>query len=395
MSRLPKIVLFSFLLISCSKNIYSQKEQHINLKNNGKHVSIHLKINQYKKGNFYFDTASPWLIIDSTFYKNQKMSFNYYSKQEITGVGDNRQNMIKVLDTIKISANNNAFSSKFNLIHNLRYFLGKNIDGIVGFGNFGNTPFEIDYVNQKISLNPQINDSYQEVSIKFDGSFMYIPMELILHNGNNIQGDFLIDTGSNKTVLTSEFAKNKDIIYNKKVTYKNSGGIGGLHTGCSFFTPKLKMNKFTLNERQIDVSNDSAGALSKNKNYIGIIGNDILDRFDIIYHPTQNKIWMRPNKNFSKPSDDLYKSFILIETGNINKGWIVGSIYEKNSDAYQKGLRHEDEIIEINNKSVKKLSLENFNRQLKANQKLKLKVKRGEVYFEIDTYLNIFLKKND
>ena len=394
MAKLIVLIIFSSLCLSCSNNIYQQKEQYIKFKNTGKHIYINLKVNQYKKGNFYFDTASPSLVIDSTFYKNRKMSFSHYSESNITGAGNSTTKMIRVLDSIKYSDNNHTFLSKNNLIYDLKNILGKDIDGIVGFVNFGSTAFKIDYTTQKIILNPQIDNSYQEVPIKFDGNFMYLPMEIILHNKTAISGDFIIDSGSNKTVLTSQFAFNKDILNAKNVTYKNSGGIGGLHIGFSLFVSEAKLGKFKLIHRQIDVSHDSMGALSKNENYIGIIGNDILDDFDIIYHPTQHKILIKPNKNFNKPSDDLYKSFITVETKNVNKGWIVGSIYEEN-DAYKKGLRHKDEIVEINNKSVKNINLENFSHKLKPNQKLRLKVKRGNDYIEIDTYLNVFLKKDD
>ena len=392
MSKILFISILCLMLVSCSKNIYRQKEQCIKFKNTGRHISINLKINQYKEGNFYFDTGSPWLIIDSTFYKNQRMSFNYFSKQEISGVGNNRNNIVKVLDTIKIYSNNNTFSSKLNLVHNLKSLLGKNVDGIVGFVNFENKPFKIDYISQKIILNPNVNDSYQEVSIKFDGNFIYLPIELTTNNGASIKGDFLIDTGSYKTILTSEFSDNEAILDSKKVAYRDNGGVSGTHLGYSLFASNVKIDKFKLVDNQIDVSNDSIGALSKNKNYIGIIGNDMLENFDIIYHPSQSKIWMKPNRNFKKATDYLYKSFILIESNDKNKGWLVGSIYEE-SDAYKKGLRHKDEVLEINNISVKKLNLEKFDKKLKPNQKIKLKVKRGEANIEINTNLNIFLNK--
>lgn len=394
MTKLFILTIFSSLLLSCSQNIYQQKEKYIKFKNDGRHIYAKLKVNQYGEGNFYFDTGSGWFIIDSTFYKDKGMSFNHFSESENIGVGNNPAKMIRIFDTIKFSANNNTFFSKYNMIHNLKKSMGKNIDGIVGFVNFKNTPFEVNYVTQKLILNPKINDSYQEITIKFDGNYMYLPLELMLNNRKIIKGDFIIDTGSYKTILTSEFSDNKDILNSKKVTYRNNGGVSGLHMGYSLFASEAKIDKFKLINHQIDVSKDSLGALSKNKNYIGVIGNDMLQNFDIIYHPTQSKIWVRPNKNFNKSSDDLYKSFILVETNDIKTGWLVGSIYEE-TDAYKKGLRHKDEIIEVNNKSVKKLNIENFALKLKPNQKLNLKVKRGSDYFEINTYLNVFLKKND
>lgn len=395
MSKLLILIIFSFLILSCSKNIFSNKEQYIKFKNSGRHISISLKINDYNEGNFYFDTGSPWLIIDSTFYKNQEMFFNHYTQSENKGVGNNQIKMLRVLDTIKFSANNNKFTSKFNMINNLKKNLGNDIDGIVGSLNFGNTPFEVNHKKHKIIINPNITTNYQEVDIKFDGYYMYLPIELKLNNQSTIQGNFIIDTGASSTTLTSEFANIKDIHNSEKATYRSNGGVSGIHIGYSLFASDLKINKFKLTDKLLHVSKDSIGALSKNNNYIGIIGNDILNDFDIIYHPTHYKIWMKPNKNLKVPSKNSFKSFILIETDDVNKGWIVGSIYEENNDAYKKGLRHQDEIVEINDKSIKKINLEDFTRKLKPNQKLKLKVKRQNNYFEINIYLNPFLKINN
>lgn len=395
MAKLFILTIFASLFLSCSQNIYQQKEEYIKFKNNGRHIYIKLKVNQYDAGNFYFDTASPWLVIDSTFYKSQEMSFNNYSEYENSGGAKNLPKIITIRDTINFSINKNTFYSRYNnMIYNLKNSLGKNIDGIVGFNKFGNTPFRVDYAAQKIILNPKINDSYQEVAIKFDGNYMYVPIKLMLSNGTTIMRDFVIDTGSYRTILTSESANNKDIKNLKKATYIDNGGIGGSDLGFSLFAPEVKIDRFKLVDREINVSKDSLGVLSNNKNYFGIIGNDILDDFDIIYYPTHNKIWIKPSKNFNKPSEDLYKSFILIETIDKDKGWIVGGIYEK-GDAYQEGLRHKDEVVEINNKAVKKLNLLKWNSKLKPNQKIKLKVKRGNEFIEIATYLNIFLKKNE
>lgn len=385
------LAIFSLLLLSCSAGKFQQKEQSVKLKNTGSHISIKLKINQYKEGNFYFDTASSWTIIDSSFYKDQEMAFNHLSSVGNNVVGNSSLKMTRVLDTITISTKNNTFFSKFNLIYNLKKF-GKDIDGIVGISNFGNTPFKIDFISQKITFNPKINEGFREMPIKFDGYFVYVPAELVLKNGKIIKGDFVIDTGSKRTILTSDFAADDDILNSEKATYEKNA-LGGVETGYSLFASQFKIDQFKLTDCAVDVSRDATGALSKDKNYIGIIGNDVLDDFDIIYHPTQLKIYIKPNKNFNKPSEDLYKSLFLYEPADA-KGWIVGAIY-KESDAYKMGLRRKDEVIEINNKNIKNLNFDKFSKNFKPNQKLKLNVKRRNKYFEIDTYLNVFLKINN
>lgn len=390
-------ILFLFISISlffsCSKNTFSSKEQFIKFKKTDGFISFNLKPENYDKGLFYFDTGSAWFIIDDTYYKNQKMSFNNVFESEIGGSGNGFTKSTRILDTINFSIENQDFYSEFNMTNDLKRLYGEKIDGIVGFHNFRKLPFKVDYVNQKITFNPK-TEGYQEIAINFDGYQMFLPMKIYFSNNDTITGNFLIDTGASDITLTSEFINNKGVVNTKKATYKNSGGTGGLSEGYTFFVPNIKIDKFSLSNRLIDIAIDTLGALSKDENYIGIIGNNALNDFDIIYHPSEYKIWVKANKNFNESTEDLFYGFAMIEGDNLTKGWLIGAIYEE-SDAYKQGLRYNDEIVEINNKSVNKLNRENFIAKLKPNQKLKLKVKRANKYLEINTHLNVFLKKND
>lgn len=391
MKALLHLLLALIFFSSCSKNIYSLNEKTIKFKYDG-HLKIKLKTENYDKGNFYFDTGSAWLVFVDHYYEKQKMSFENTSNSEMGGVGNKTSKAIRISDTINFEIDNHHFYSEFNIVTYFTQKITKNMDGIVGFHNFRGKSFKVDYVNQKITINPKIEDDYQEVFIEFDGYRMFLPLEIFFSNGHKVQGNFIIDTGSKSTTLTSQFINNKELKKAKTVNYESSGGIGGESEGSMFFVPQIKIDKYNLSNRLIDIAKDTLGALSIDENYIGIIGNDILDDFDIIYHPTEHKIWIKPNKMFENVTEDLFKGFNLVDTGNRDKGWFIKEIYEE-SDAFKQGLRYNDEIVEINNKSVHKLNRENFIAKLKPNQKLKLKVKRSNEYLDIDTYLNVFLMK--
>src|SRR5690554_2595221 len=262
----PLIRISIMFLSSCSKKLYFEdNKETIKFKNTDSHISVNLKINQYNKGNFYFDTGSGWLAIDSAFAENQKMSFENSFESEMGGVGNDVTKNIRIMDTIDFSLGNYNFYSEYNTVIDLKNILGKYIDGIVGFHNFRGAPFKIDYVTQKITLNPEIEEDYQEIKIKFNGYDMFLPMEIILSNGKTIQGNFLIDTGSKKIALTSEFTNNKGIINSKRTTYKNNGGAGGVSQGYTFFVPELKIDKYKLTNRLIDISIDTLGSLYKDE----------------------------------------------------------------------------------------------------------------------------------
>lgn len=385
-------LLFALIFFSsCSKNIYSLNEKTIEFKYDG-HLKIKLKPENYDKGNFYFDTGCTWLVFVDHYYEKQKMFFENTYDSEMGGVGNKTSKAIRISDTIHFEIDKYHFYSEFNIVTYFTQKITKNMDGIVGFHNFRGKPFKVDYVNKKITINPKIEDDYQEVFIEFDGYRMFLPLEIFVSNGHKVHGNFIIDTGSRTTTLTNQFINNESIKECKKVNYEGSGGSGGESEGSVFFVPQIKIDKYNLSNRLIEISKDTLGALSSNEDYIGIVGNDILDDFEIIYHPTEHKIWMKPNKMFENSTEDMFKGFSLVDTQNPEEGWFVKEIY-KECDAYKQGLRYNDEIVEINNKSVHKLNREKFISKLKPNQELRLKVKRGNNYTEINTYLNVFLKK--
>lgn len=370
--------------------MYPNKEQVIAIKEYRGHIFFDLKVNGYNKGNFCFDTGSSNLIIDSTFYKRQEMIFNQYSTQKIIGASEKIAKMISINDTINVMANHFFSYSYNNLVYNLKDFTGKEKDGLAGHNIFGQTPFKIDYYNKKIEVNPIIDDGYQEINIRYNGNLMFVPLKLTFKDGSVIEGDFALDTGAKELSLSSDFVNSEVLTNSKKVNFIKNG-LSGNTSGFTLYLSEMKIGRFIINNRMINVSKDKTGALSKNKDMIGLIGNNYLRDLDIVFHPSAKKIWIRPNKNFNIPAEDLFKNFIVYET---TKGWFVGGIYEE-SDAYQKGLRHRDEILEINNRSVDKMNIDRFHKRLKPNQKLKLKVKRNNEIFEIDTYLNVILRKDD
>ena len=89
----------------------------------------------------------------------------------------------------------------------------------------------------------------------------------------------------------------------------------------------------------------------------------------------------------------LYKSFSYIDNAKIDGSWMVSYIY-LDTDAYEKGLRLYDEILEIDGVKVSKLKRVSFYRSLKLNQELKLKLRRNEETLIINVILNKFLGKN-
>lgn len=378
--QISSITLSSFL--SCSMFLFSCAKKTIKIEYNG-HVYIKTKIADTIYGNFIYDSGAKELILDSDFCKKNNLTFKVIQETKIGGVGNSIQNAKIVYDTLKYKIDEKTnFSNKTYLL-DLRSILGQNTDGILGINSFNDKPHKIDFVNKKISFFEK-NKKYDSINLIYNGDKIYVPVTYTI-NGKKKTGKFILDLGSSITVLNSTNIINS----NSLGDYESIGGIGGKTTGKTIFINELNIGKQSIYNFPIDISNDTKGALSSSE-YEGLLGNDILDDFDIVIDTKKSKLYLRPNKNNNKHKVFCYKSFSFIDNSKIDKSWLVSFIY-LNTDSYAQGLRLNDKIISINDVKVEKLDGLKFYRGLKKNEKLELLIIRDEKPKKINFILNQFL----
>lgn len=372
-------------LLSCSIFLVSCAKKSINIEYNG-HIYINTILNDSVIGNFIYDTGCKEVMIDTAFCKKNKLIFKTTQDKKISGVGNTIQNAKIVLDTLTYKVDKNTNFSNKTILIGLKNFLGQKTDGILGVNCFKNRPHKIDFINKKISFFKNTKN-YDSINLIFDGDNIYVPVTYTINEEEYI-GKFILDLGSSVTVLNSSTKINA----NSLGDYESIGGIGGKTTGKTVFVNQFNIGKQTIFNFPIDISNDTNGALSSSNNQ-GLIGNDILDDFDIIIDLKMSKLYLKPNKKNNKHKKEFYKSFSFIENNDNGKNWLVSYIY-LNTDAYKQGLRLNDKIISINNVQVEKLDRLKFYKSLKLDQKLELSIIREEKPLKINLILHKFLDGN-
>ena len=369
-------------LLSCSIFLVSCAKKSINIEYNG-HIYINTILNDTVFGNFIYDTGCKEIILDTTFCKENNLKFNSIQNTKLSGIGNTTQSSKLVLDTLKFITDKKVnFTNKTYLI-GLRNFLGQSTDGILGVKSFYDRPHKIDFINKKISFYEK-NEKYDSINLIFNGDKIYVPVTYTIGK-EKFKGKFILDLGSSVTVFNST----KSIFANNHGNFEAIGGIGGKTTGKTIFINQFKLGNQSINNFPIDISNDSKGALSSSESD-GLLGNDILDDFDLIIDLIKNKLYLRPNKKNNKHKKFFYKSFSFIDNLKNDKSWLVSYIY-LNTDAYRQGLRLNDKIIAIDNISVEKLDRIKYYKSLKLNQELELTIIRDDNPMKINIILNKFL----
>ncbi|MBL7752547.1 MAG: PDZ domain-containing protein, partial [Chitinophagaceae bacterium] len=103
----------------------------------------------------------------------------------------------------------------------------------------------------------------------------------------------------------------------------------------------------------------------------GIIGNDLMRRFNIILNYSRREFYITPNKHYN---DFFDYSYTGVELYFEKEGVVLGDV-AKGSPAEQAGLREGDIVIAINNNFSQ--NLQQFKQELQhAGQKIKMVISR-------------------
>ena len=376
---LSSFIGYSMFLISCSS------KKNIDIEYDG-HIYIKTTLNDSVTGNFVYDTGAPEMIIDNSFKNKNKLVFIKEEDTRMNGIGNETKNVKVISDTINYKIDGRKKKSKKTFLIDLKSILGQKADGILGFKTFENRAHKIDYINKKIFFTKS-HKNYEVLKMILKDDKLYIPINYIVEK-KEYNGNFILDLGSSVTILNSS---NKiKIDYGSE--FEAIGGVGGKTKGRTIFIDELKFGNLSIYKYPVDISSDKNGALSKN-NYDGILGNDILDDFDIIIDFNEKILYLKPNIKNNKHKQYFYKSFSYVNRTNIDRSWLVSYIFI-NTDAYKKGLRLNDKIISINGTSVEQINHLEFYKNLKINQELELTINRDGKTFNINFVLDKFLDGN-
>ena len=324
------------------------------------HLYLESRING-RTARLVFDTGSPYTCIDSTFVADSNLQYNRIVEGRMGGAGNNQETVRVILNELTYTVSGLEYVSDISPIIQLKSIVGDYADGILGIDNMGKKVITIDYLDEQMAFEDRLGDTegYTSIPIRFENNRIYVPLAVSISEGKNIEGEGLMDLGSSGSVeLTSLVAQEYALkgIAPQLRFYTAVGGIGGAASGCDFRAKSASVGGFTLNDIVMGFSNNTGGALAS-KEYIGIVGNDFWERFDMIIDLPGERLFLKPNTKFKDPFDSPVRGFSYTDRSRTLGCWIVNSLYE-GSNAEKAGLRNGDRIAAVNGRDVKGISLE-------------------------------------
>ena len=329
--------------------------------------------------NFILDTGSGGISLDSAtidYFKItptpsdmtilgiagiRKVSFVYNQKLKLPGL---------TVDSLNFHINNYDI---------LTAVYGEKIDGIIGYSVLSRYIFLINYDSLKISIFTNGRMKYPRGGWLYEPILRTLPVQSArIRDAVTTNSRFLFDIGAGLCMmLNKEFIDDSNFLDKKRVLYaKEAEGVGGKIDMHMTVIKEMRMGPYRFRNIPVFVFDDTFN-LTSYPYLNGIIGNDILRRFNMILNYSKREFYFMPNSHYLDGFDYAYSG---IELYMIDGRVILGDV-ARGSPAEKAGLKEGDILIGINN--IVGLNIQLFKTALQAaGDKVRLIINREGVLME-------------
>ena len=324
--------------------------------------------------NFILDTGSGGISLDSTTCADYKIPF-VASDTTITGIGGIRKVPFVFDETLHLpNLSVKHLNFHVNNYEVLTSVYGEKIDGIIGYSFFSKYIVRIDFDSSTIEVYSPGKISYPRQGTTLHPVFTALPIQwLNIKDGKKLGYNFYFDTGAGLCFLMSErFAEDSSILLSRrKPIVTQAQGMGGKLQMRLTVVKEVKVGPYRFRHVPTYLYQDDFNVTSYPFTG-GLIGNDLLRRFNMTLNYPQREIHLSPNSHFNEPFDYAYTGLgIYFIDGKI----IVDDVIE-GSPATKAGFKPGDEIFAVNtNFSHNIMAYKNILQS--PNETIKVIVNRG------------------
>jgi hypothetical protein len=268
---------------------------------------------------------------------------------------------------------------------------GVRIDGIMGYSFLSRYIVKVDYDKNMLEIWNPGKIRYPKSGITLKPAITGIPVfNATISDGNAVESRFYFDSGAGLCILMSEeFAKDSSILAKgKKVLDTQAEGIGGKKPMKLTTVREIKIGHYKFRKVPAHIFHDDYNVTSYPL-LGGLIGNDLLRRFNLIINYAEKEIHLKPNTHFRDAFDYSYTGLgVYFVNGEI----VIEDVLE-GSPAEKAGIRTGDILAGIDtNLGGNIQSYKNMLQDVGA--KLKLLIVRNGRILQITLKVKSFLDKD-
>ena len=319
--------------------------------------------------NFVLDTGSGGISLDSTTVEDLKFK-KVKTDRTIRGIAGMKvvpftYGHSLIFPGLKVD----SLNFHINDYELLTSVYGVKIDGIIGFSFLRRYIVKIDYDKQEIEVYQPGIFKYPRGGYLIKPNFTTLPLTVFaVEDAREKTNRFIFDTGAGLCFLLSkDFVDDSMLLKKKKKVYSTQAeGLGGKKTMETTVLKSVSIGPYKFRKVPIYIFTDDFNVTSYPQ-MGGIIGNDLLRRFNVILNYPDQTIHLKPNNKFTDGFDYSYTGLsIYLIDGEVTVIDII-----KDSPGEIAGFKSGDIIFAVDNNFTKniqafKVALQNTGAKIKV-----------------------------
>jgi predicted aspartyl protease len=338
------------------------------------HIVLPVAVNGSEPLDFVLDSgAAASLILES--HNTRKLPLELGAELTVSGVGTGEDPVARIIADTSLSIGS-ARVEGLSLIYlaqsEVPFFDNLDevyFDGVIGAPVFERFVVEIDYDRQLIhfsepgsvsAMYTQAQEGWQELPLEIASGVPYLATQVVASTGSLTDVKLLVDTGFRGSLSLTP--STHEGITLPLQTFSTVGhGLSGevrIEVGK---TPLFHLGRLALHD--LPVSYSTAGGESDNDSN-GIIGNQVLQRFNMVFDYPNQRMLIKPGARYAEPIL-VDRSGLLVRPHRL--GAVVKSV-APGSVAGQHDLQVADIITRFEDKPVQRTNIMRL-KQLLASQR--------------------------
>lgn len=328
------------------------------------------RVNEYNDTlNFILDTGSGGISLDSTTVVELNIPTEP-STRTIRGIAGVRQVNFLYNATLHLPGLTvDSLNFHVNDYEILSSVYGVKIDGIIGFSFLSRYIVHLDYDSLLISVYSKGDFKYKKGGYTLKPLLTSIPIiSSNFRDDDRFSARFYFDSGAGLCFLLSEdYASDSMVISPKKKLFLTQAeGLGGKTQMHLTTVKEVRIGPYRFRKVPTYIFDDTYN-ITAYPYLAGLIGNDLLRRFNVTFNYPKKEIHLIPNSHYYSPFDYAYTGLGIYDTN----GKVTVEDVIKDSPAEKAGFKSGDILVGVDNNfsgniQTYKNILQSTNRRMKV-----------------------------
>lgn len=353
-------------------------------------IVVPVYINDKGPFNFILDTGVSILIITDPSLKDS-LGLEGDRSIKIRGLGEGEDLDARIIPRMKVQIGKTLAPYMAGAVidedhFHLSSYVGIPIYGIIGHDFFNSFTVKINYVTSRLTIYQSARfdrekfirgKNYKAVPILLENQRPYLFTSIRLNDGTSVSSKLIIDSGAGHPVLLDPNSNPALIVPDTSVSAMLGVGLNGPIHGHLGRLNSLSLGDFEIinpiaSFPDYDTVLYEAYGIHRNGN----IGNEVLKRFNVIFDYRHSSMYLKPNNRFGDPFEHDMSGMSLVSGGEVYRRYFIANIVP-GSPADEAGLEVDDEILSINLRPAREMSISEIDNLLRSQDKRNLLLEVG------------------